>query len=347
SVIGDTPLLLKNKFTNEILINKIKDLSSNWSNYHNGKESCEIDTYQTWTETGWTDIKRVIRHKLESNKKLLKIQTHNGEVIVTDEHSLLNKNGKTINAKNVKVGDNILHSFPSYINNIDNTNSINYHNKFYNKKMCNELAYILGCFMKYGLCDSSKKCFTINNKDINLIESLKKMCENIFDEFKWKISSSSHLSDNIYKLVPFQNEIKLIDFIKYFTNKMYNNGEKKVPQCILNSSKEYIKIFLIGLYPEYKLENNQQFIYTCKNNEFSLGIYYLIKKLGYHVKLNSNDSSDSSDSIYTFEISHKLENNNNVITKITEWEHKETYVYDLTTENHHFHAGVGSIIVHN
>ena len=35
------------------------------------------------------------------------------------------------------------------------------------------------------------------------------------------------------------------------------------------------------------------------------------------------------------------------IKKINIWNINEEYVYDLTTENHHFHAGVGSLIVHN
>jgi len=36
-----------------------------------------------------------------------------------------------------------------------------------------------------------------------------------------------------------------------------------------------------------------------------------------------------------------------MIKKIEEWQHNEEYVYDLTTSNHHFQAGVGSMIVHN
>ena len=37
----------------------------------------------------------------------------------------------------------------------------------------------------------------------------------------------------------------------------------------------------------------------------------------------------------------------NKVTNIELYNEKEEYVYDLTTENHHFHAGTGSIIVHN
>ena len=33
--------------------------------------------------------------------------------------------------------------------------------------------------------------------------------------------------------------------------------------------------------------------------------------------------------------------------RVEKLQHKEQYVYDLSTENHHFHAGVGDLIVHN
>jgi hypothetical protein len=35
------------------------------------------------------------------------------------------------------------------------------------------------------------------------------------------------------------------------------------------------------------------------------------------------------------------------IKRMKEWNKQEEYVYDLTTENHHFQAGVGCLIVHN
>ena len=78
----------------------------------NGKESCEINNIETWTEKGWTKIQRVIRHKLSKDKKLFRITTHSGSVVVTDDHSLLTVDGKEISPKNIKIGDELLHSFP-------------------------------------------------------------------------------------------------------------------------------------------------------------------------------------------------------------------------------------------
>lgn len=367
SVIGDTPLLLRNKHTNEILIEKIKNLTTTWENYHQGKESSEIKNFQTWTEKGWTDIKRVIRHKIEPSKKLLKIQTHQGVVVVTDEHSLLDKNGNSINAANTKIGNSLLHSFPDKLDFSNN-------NTFYGKNINEEMAYILGFFMGDGSCGYYETCkkasFAFNNKELNLLENLKKMCDNIFPEFEWKILDTIH-SSNVYKLVPKKKKDKLIDFIKYTRKEMYNNErEKKVPNCILNSSKKIMLSFWLGLYQadgfktnygsiskEWYNNDNIKLVINNENNtikcgqqidqkgtESSLGIYYLAKMLGYQVSINCrNDKKD----IYRIRVSNKLRKNPDMIKKITEWEYDESYVYDLTTENHHFHAGVGSLIVHN
>jgi hypothetical protein len=51
--------------------------------------------------------------------------------------------------------------------------------------------------------------------------------------------------------------------------------------------------------------------------------------------------------IYRIRFSNKLRKDSNTIKKIEEWNFEEEYVYDLTTDNHHFQAGVGSMIVHN
>ena len=50
---------------------------------------------------------------------------------------------------------------------------------------------------------------------------------------------------------------------------------------------------------------------------------------------------------YKFNITNTDKPISNKIIHIEEWKCEEEYVYDLTTDNHHFAAGVGDIIVHN
>jgi hypothetical protein len=74
------------------------------------KEVCEIeDGVETWTEAGWTPLKRVIRHALAPHKKIVRIQTPSGWVDVTDDHSLLLKSGEEVSPTNVGLWTELLH----------------------------------------------------------------------------------------------------------------------------------------------------------------------------------------------------------------------------------------------
>jgi len=132
SVIGKTPLLLRNFTTHQIFISSIESLGSSWyvmirDFSDQRKESSELYNLECWTEKGWTRVYRVIRHKLESNKKLFRITTHSGSVVVTDDHSMLSIDGNQISPKQLKVGDMLLHSFPKSYNYQD----ISYETKYF------------------------------------------------------------------------------------------------------------------------------------------------------------------------------------------------------------------------
>ncbi len=69
-----------------------------------GKEYCEMNTsmnVETWSDKGWTKLNRIIRHRLAPHKKMIRVLTHTGLVDVTDDHSLVDINGKEISPKDV------------------------------------------------------------------------------------------------------------------------------------------------------------------------------------------------------------------------------------------------------
>ena len=108
SVAGDTPLLLKDGAGN-LVIETIERLSTSWTPNLNGKDYASTD-YQVWTESGWTPIIHVMRHKVE--KRMFRVLTHTGCVDVTEDHSLLNDKGEEITPVNCQVGNKLLHAFP-------------------------------------------------------------------------------------------------------------------------------------------------------------------------------------------------------------------------------------------
>jgi DNA polymerase elongation subunit (family B) len=117
SVANYTPIYIK--VENNIDILTIEDLANKYG--HNlwiqclepgkqEKEVCELEGIETWTEKGWTKLHRVIRHKLASHKKMIRILTHTGLVDVTDDHSLITKDGNEISPKDIQIGTELLHN---------------------------------------------------------------------------------------------------------------------------------------------------------------------------------------------------------------------------------------------
>jgi DNA gyrase/topoisomerase IV subunit B len=112
SVTGDTPMLLKNS-NGQLEINTIENLFNDDDNRTTltGKKYSASD-YQVWSDNGWTNINKVIRHKV--NKRMYRVLTHTGIVDVTEDHSLLNENGSEVSPKDCNINDKLLHSYPHF-----------------------------------------------------------------------------------------------------------------------------------------------------------------------------------------------------------------------------------------
>lgn len=116
SVTPDTPILLLNN-TNQIETKKIEEIGCMWNNYDvfksdieglSDKQQDSNINYKVWTDKGWANIKRIIRHK--TNKKIYEIITSQGYVKVTSDHSLLDSNGKQLKPIDCVIGTKLLHN---------------------------------------------------------------------------------------------------------------------------------------------------------------------------------------------------------------------------------------------
>ena len=201
SVIGITPILLRNILTNEIFLTTFDKVGNNYNlmkrcNCDQKKESCELNNYQVWTEKGWTIVQRIIRHKL--NKKLYKVVTYNGFIIVTEDHSLLNNNGEIIKPTDIKTGTFLLQTFPNINNNIQ-------YNIFINNiefKLNEELAYFLGCYMLNGI---NSNYLILNNASFDIT-----YYKYIFDKY-FKNINYCHTNDIINLNLLLENNSILLD----------------------------------------------------------------------------------------------------------------------------------------
>ena len=402
SVSGDTPLLLKNN-NNKIVIKNIEDLTNNFiKNNSFAKEYGQSD-YKVWTDKGWSDIKNIMRHKI--NKKMYRVLTHKGCIDVTEDHSLLNLKGEKIKPIECKIGNKLLHSYPLFEenkinipNNIDHLKvkelylyasklRIRYYQKLKKdellkiiktyknnnfENLCDdnniniEEAYVMGLFFADGSCGVYKWKYKknpinrpneyifnrisyswhIDNTDSYLLNKsliiLNKIYGNYFKIIKIKSAKNCKPMSRIILNGGKKTKYIIEKYRKYFYYKKY----KYLHEDILNSKKDIREQIYKGYYDGDGLH------YSKRTNQFDVNgkitsqcIYFLCKSLGYSVSINHQIKKEK---IYSFLASKGFyRKNSNIIKKIIKLNVKEQYVYDLETENHHFQAGVGSLIVHN
>ena len=110
SVAGHTPLLLRHK--KNIVVKTIEEIGQMYIPMTNSnKETCILHDVEVFTETGWTAVKNVIRHK--TPKQMYRVCTAHGIVDVTEDHSLLDNTGNTLKPSEVSVGMELMQKIPS------------------------------------------------------------------------------------------------------------------------------------------------------------------------------------------------------------------------------------------
>jgi len=321
SVTGDTPITVN--IGGKIEIIPIKDLE-----YHIFQKTPKV-----WTEKGWTHINKVIKHK--TKKKIYRVLTHTGCVDVTEDHSLLKPNKEKVSPKELKIGDALLHSFP-----ILTTKQVS-------KYLSEDEAWLMGLFLADGSCGiyhtkwGTKYSWYIGKNDLNLMkeakEKLLKVYGNVTDFKILDIRKSS----KIYRVVP-KGHIKYM--VKKYLKLYDSSGQKQLPHEILNSPKNIRKAFFDGYYRGDGDKKSGSLRCDIKGKVGAQGLYLLAKSLDYQVSINTRTDKPK---IFRLNINHKQRKPPTIIKKIELIREQEETVYDLETENGHFHAGIGEMIVHN
>jgi DNA polymerase elongation subunit (family B) len=348
SVTNYTPVNIRVK--GKIIICKISELANKYGENKwitckeqgkQEKEYCELYNVESWTDQGWTKLERVIRHILAPNKKIIRVLTQTGLVDVTDDHSLLSLNGKEITPKECNIGTELLHKT------LDFNNSVSEEPCIFTK----EQAQVMGFFFRHGSCGeyyykSGKKCFwELNNASGEIIIKYFDLCKIAYPEFDWTVNNDSKNS-NKYKIVTTSNIYHpLNEFTKKYRLLMYCDKSKIIPTEILNANIEIQKAFWKGMYDTGCQNNVNGCIKINQKNQLSAShIVYLANRLGW--KTSINNRNDKLNNYMITLTNEEQKKNPNAIKKMCEIPY-EGYVYDLTTKNHHFAAGIGNMIVHN
>ena len=373
-VLATEPVLIKTKILDKNIIEykTVEELSDGkWQRINPNKEISKAkDGYQIWSDKGFTDIINVVRCGIV--KPLSRILTHVGVVNCSNEHSLLTEDLKSITPSEVKIGDKLCISelpLPD-----DTPKKPVYNNKltkeaiekfiiptFEYEGLTAELAFAWGLFYADGSCGEyicntgySKSSWAINNQDNKLLERVHDILVRNERTLSFKILDTMK-SSSVNKLVAkqFSKRIEhkntIVTFVSKYRNLFYDNRKyKKVPIIIFNSPFEIRQSFFMGYYAGDGSKKDPCISLSNKGAIGSAGLFYLMKSIGYQVSINTRE-----DKVDIFKLTGstpeiKMRYTPNAIKKIIPLESKDNeYIYDIQTENHHFAAGIGQLVVHN
>lgn len=320
SVAKDTPVILK--IGNAITVKQIQEIAYMFIPYTYGKEVCIPDeTIEVWTETGWTTIQKIIRHK--TKKRIYRISTTLGTVDVTEDHSLLNADKQKIKPTDCNIGTELLHWEQSYFHR--------------DRSACTEKAiehtmefiygifFASGTFSKYRVdCTFLVHSFSIYHQDTQYLDR----CIAFFN---------AHYGGSVQLIYKDTKKMDMVvaigdlhTLVTEWYHPFYTYGlYKRVPDCILNGT--YIqKLAFIRGYESVTIRSKQDKI-------GQQGLYLLYTQLDMHPYVEGSEVQCGMD-VYA---------NAMVIQSIELLSCQNEYVYDLETESHHFAAGIGQLVVHN
>lgn len=369
TLIASTPvLILKN---GKICYTTLENLSSgNWEKTITGKElSTPIEGVKVWSDQGFTEIKYVMRHAIE--KQLIKVTTHTGNVICTLDHSLLWENGQPALGSEIKVTDKLCHrklplpddtpKEPVYPNNLtaEKIRSYIISDEVYQGLSAN-LAFVWGTFFADGSCGSyqlksgMKHSWAISKKDNILLErcaNILRICEPNLDFKILDTVNSTHAN----KLVPYINyEIEkesrgtIKAYVEKYRSLFYDDRKyKKVPDVVLNAPYSIREAFFMGYYAGDGSKKDPALILTNKGEIGCAGLFFLLRSIGYQVSINTRSDKPDTYKLTGSTPMQKFRYHPNAVKKIEPYQTEDMYIYDIETENHHFAAGIGEMVVHN
>jgi DNA polymerase elongation subunit (family B) len=336
SVTGDTPILVKTD-DGGVEFKRIDRIVTEYEKRSDGKEEgWLLGNLQVWTDSGWTRIRRVIRH--ETRKKIWRVLTHTGAVDVTQDHSLLLPNGDETHVDDVKVGTALMHHSPaSSIPHVKPDFTV-------------DEAFAMGVFLACGSCNSYylekyswKHSWVISKSDKDVLTR----CKNSLP-FETKILNGIN-SSSVYKLVPENNGTRGVirDIVKRYRTLFYNKDKQKVvPSEILCAPDAWAQAFFDGFYAGAGSKGESYKSFDQKGKITTAGLFLLAERLGWNASLNALKTNPE-----TFRVTLSSSSQHESPDKIKRlWERTKDepiMVYDLETENHHFHVAPGNMVVHN
>ena len=309
-----------------------------------GEEVKECNGIEVWNRmkgcrkgSSWAQVNHILRHHYQG--KLIRVNTLDGVIDVTPNHSLFSQRGKSLAADSLNIGDQVLQG---ELINCHKTGKGHSRTKFF----CGttELAWAFGAFAAEGSACQFGEYWKVQiaNQDIYLLERCKAAVKSALNITCHKITNPDK-NDGTRKLICNGEGI-----YRFFRERFYDqHGQKRVPSEILNAPDHIRQAFLSG-YMEadgYYAKGKFQ-TFTSKSWLLSQGIIWIWHSLDRH-NLCVHVRDDKPDIIQAnVNLTDKRMKNPQQVKKIRELDYSGM-VYDLSTDSGRFQTGIGAIFAHN
>jgi len=328
SVTGQTPICIRRdqKYVDFVPIEEL--IPKGYHRYYNIPKNIEV-----FTRNGWKGINYVKRHKVQ--KQIYRINTTNGYVEATEDHSLFHRNGQEVTPKNLFPQDEIeIKALPKSELDTD---------------ISEDFAWFLGFLLAEGsvtIDNRPRYQVVFSNQNLEYLNRINKI-------FESRYMVNMHLYDTMKS----SNCYKLEKDHKFAATELkhlcYTKGNwKKVPLPVLNGTEKIKKAFLKGLWDGdgYINITKKQHIESIDSIHHTLfaGIQYILNSAGQESGVIIRDDKINILTLRKkMSRSHNVSVNQHLVKKIKKLTSESTEVYDISTEDGTFVCGIGGIVLHN
>lgn len=329
SVTEDTPVYIRRD--GEIDIVSIAQLHQmGCQEYLFGQRRESNSDIEVLTQSGWSRYSYTYKH--ETDKEIIQTTTHRGSIKTTKDHSLM-MGGEEVRPEDISVGD-VLDSYDLELDDGEEGSS-DYDIGFFFGAMAGDGSASRRKRYKSGRVRRSV-CF--HNQDSELINKIRGIVKK---EFGFEM--------NLYDTMKSSGTNRLSKESRGLWEKvgphLYDEAtrEKKVPPFVLNGSEEIKKGFLDGYEAsDGNRGSSGRVRYTSKSHVLTAGVALLMKSLGMDYIVGCR--SDKESVLRLGETPTKYQHE----VKKQRYRGKcSNAVYDISTDDGTFVAGVGCITAHN
>ncbi len=328
SVKGDNPVFVEQ--ANLVDIRPIERVCR-WGHSIDKKNVKGVRVYSL---EGFTELIHAIKHPAPS---FLRVNTPDGLLEVTPNHSLFDDKRNPVVASEISIGQKILSSAsapdPSERTSLDP-----------------ELAWLYGLFAAEGYV-SNRGVVAIDMLDENALREAARIVKRHFavDCNLW-ISRPADYVSPMYRLQLRESRPVSEYFNWLFYWNLHHGRDKRVPRIVLNAPRYAMSEFLNGYWTGDGARNpSGRAASKSVSKALAAGIFYLCARAFGLEKLNILFDNKKNATSVTVALGHRR-GNAGLVKSLEPVDMHTTgpfLAYDLETKDHAFMAGIGQIIAHN